>query len=532
MYCMRNSHLDLAVVLIFIFLGMTSLQAQHYNRPIDGFSKLFLLRSDTNHFGSFQGLPEDWYSMEEVKGIEEREAYSVAGAKLFNEHLIQIEAEDLRANIDLLLNFEVGQEQKFNNAYHDTTLLSRNMRGFIIRGDIGEKVSFETSFREHQSVVPWYLYQYTLETGVMPGAGRVKAYNATGRDHNTADGYIAYAPSDWVNIQFGTQKNFIGSGYRSLLLSDHSYSYPQLKTSFRFLDGRLRYHLIHAWMQTTDRLPRGDTPEALFIRKDGSFKYLEIAPIPEVSIGFFEGVIWRRHEKGVGTRPVDTRALSPLIGTSALSLGLDDLEDNVVLGLDLSARPFHGLSIYGQYVMDRDDRDGFQVGIRTIDLGLNGLSLRGEYNSISAFTYTHRKVQQNYGNFSEAIAHPMGAGFDELSLGLSYFMKRWFIDLRYIGADMLRDDDGPIDDSADEGCTAGGDIFSPLNCNVHSDLSVYETRLDQIDLRVGHFFNPKSNFNAYLGWLFRERTGAGDEQYQSMFTFGIEMSLYNRYEDF
>ncbi len=525
---MRISYRELIATTVFFF-GLCSLGAQHYNRPLDNFSKLFLLRSDTAHYGSFQGLPENWTEADSIKGFAPRVTYSNGSTKLFNDHLINIESEDFSAHIDLLLNFEVGKEMKFNNAYSDTTLLSRNMRGFIIRGNIGKKVSFETNFREHQSFVPWYLYQYTLESAVMPGSGRVKAYNATGRDHNIAEGYVAYAPADWVNIQFGTQKNFIGSGYRSLLLSDNSYSYPQLKTSLRFFENKLRYHIIHAWLQTTNRLPRGDTPESLFIRKDGSFKYLEFSPIPKVSIGLFEGVMWNRFERDEGgIQPVDPRAFSPIIGTGIIALGLDDEDNNAVLGLDISVRPLEGLLVYGQYVLDRNDRDGVQAGLKTIDLGINGLSLRAEYNSVSAFAYSHRKIRQNYAHFSEAMAHPQGAGFDELSIGLTYFRNRWFIDGAYIGADIVRDDI----DFTGEACTAGGDIFSELECQVGDDRTAHQAHLDQVDLRIGYLFNPKSNFNAYIGWLYRERTGAGDEQYQSMFSVGIDMSLFNHYEDF
>ena len=50
--------------------------------------------------------------------------------------------------------------------------------------------------------------------------------------------------------------------------------------------------------------------------------------------------------------------------------------------------------------------------------------------------------------------------------------------------------------------------------------------------RIGYFFNPKSNFNAYLGWMYRtENRGTIDDRF-NMFKFGIEMSLMNTYEDF
>ncbi|NNC82686.1 MAG: hypothetical protein HKN79_03845 [Flavobacteriales bacterium] len=523
---MRLSRSRIILLLAVTLCSGPLLIAQHYGLPLDRYTRLHLLRSDTTHHGSFQGLPVNWVGLDTIKGFEQEKRYSVASNKLYDDHLINIESEDFTAHIDLLLHLEVGTEQGLDNEYQDTTRMSRNMRGFIVRGDIGQKVSFETSFREHQSFLPYYMYLYTQETNVMPGTGRIKPFATTGRDHSIAEGFVAYAPADWVNIQFGSQKNFIGSGYRSLLLSDNSYTYPQVKASFQWFKGKVRYHIIHAWLQTLSRLPQGDTPESLFVKKNGSFKYLEIRPIEKLSIGLFEGVMWNRFEPREGPVALDPLAYSPLIGTAAASIGLDDVRDNVMIGADISARPIPQLLIYGQYVLDKEDRDGFQVGARTVDLGVDGLSLGVEYNSVARFTYANNNIRQNQGHFGQAIAHPMGAGFDELHVDITYFYDRWFLRADYSGADQLID----LPDEVDP-CAAGGDIFTTLTC-VTDDLDDYKSRLEHLDIRVGKMFNPRSNFNAYIGWMFRERNGAWPEQKQSYFKFGVEMSLFNSYEDF
>ncbi|NNK81089.1 MAG: hypothetical protein HKO93_06300 [Flavobacteriales bacterium] len=280
-------------------------------------------------------------------------------------------------------------------------------------------------------------------------------------------------------------------------------------------------------MQTLQRLPSGDTPESLFIKKNGSFKYLEFNPIPQISLGLFEAVMWNRFDPIKGTVSLDGMAYSPLIGTSAIALGLNDAENNALLGLDLSLRPIYEVLVYGQLIVDREERTGHQIGARTIDLGVQGLSIRAEYNSVEPFTYSNEIARQNYGHFAQAIAHPMGAGFDELSLGVTHFYKRWFMDAAYVRADQLID---PINE--ENYCAAGGDIFSTTQCTNEVELNAYQAELNHFEMRLGRMFNPNSNFNAYLGWLFRERSGAQSTQSQSMFSFGVEMSLYNRYEDF
>ncbi len=81
-------------------------------------------------------------------------------------------------------------------------------------------------------------------------------------------------------------------------------------------------------------------------------------------------------------------------------------------------------------------------------------------------------------------------------------------------------------------CATGGSLFNDQDCTITEGLSDYTANLDQIDLRLGYLFNPKSNFNAYLSWRYRDRNGAGIEEGHSLLSFGIEMSLFDRYEDF
>jgi hypothetical protein len=91
-----------------------------------------------------------------------------------------------------------------------------------------------------------------------------------------------------------------------------------------------------------------------------------------------------------------------------------------------------------------------------------------------------------------------------------------------------------VDRSDIEGvtCATGGSLFNDEDCTITEGLADYTANLDQVDLRVGYLFNPKSNFNAYLSWRYRDRNGAGIQEGHSLISFGIEMSLFDRYEDF
>lgn len=504
----------------FLLLFQSSAFGQYFNYPINTYSQYFLEQGDSTLNGSFRSLPESWLDLENVRGYADETSYTVIGEKLFNDHLISLEKEDFQVYIDLLLHFEVGSEMSDTTSYSDTTLLYRNMRGFSVKGNIGKNVSFETTFREIQSALPRYLYDYTRQTGVVPGQGRTKPFANGAFDHNIAEGYVSYEAADWLNIQFGSQRNFIGSGRRSLLLSENSFTYPQLKVNTRFLDGKLRYHVIHAWLQTLERLPLGDSPESLFAPKSGSFKYLEFQPIEELSIGLFEGFVWDRYDATEGTKNLPAQAYLPVLGLNSLLDGLNDDESNGIIGLDVAVNPIKGAKVFGQYAIDGEDQSAYQLGLRTNSLLLDGLSINIEHNSSTAPAYGAADPSLAYTHYNQPLAHPMGSGFNETRLDVIYFYKRVFLNASLVTAETSSTSDYRY---------AGDQLFTALLDNVY-DLN--DRDLLHMDARIGYFFNPKSNFNAYIGWMHRnESSGTIDEQFD-MFKFGIEMSLMNNYEDF
>jgi len=506
--------------LLFIFTFFSaSLSAQHFNYPLNAYSKYFLEQGDSSLLSSLQALPESWYQLDSVWGYRSELHYTKPGNTLNYDHLMSLDKEGLQVYVDLLLNFELGKELRDNSAYTDTSLLYRNLRGFSVKGNIGKKISFNTTFREIQSSFPRYLHLYASETLIVPGTGRIKPFSGTAFDHNIAEGYVSFMPVEQLNIQFGSQKNFIGSGYRSLLLSDNTFTYPQLKITASFLKGKLRYQMIHAWLQTLERLPNGDSPESLYKPKGGSFKYLEIRPIDALSIGFFEGIIWRRFDAKEGTLKFPTAAYNPVIGIN--SLVHDGNEDaHSMIGIDLTLRLIKGLRLYGQYAKDGEKRDAYQVGLRSVDLLLKGLSLSLEQNIAADATYASADPLMAYTHFGQALAHPMGSGFQETHIGIMYFHRRLFFNGRGTLAKTK---------ALTGGDYAGDQLFTGLPAHGY-DLK--ERELMQSDVRLGYFFNPKSNFNVYIGWLGRQEDFGDSKQVYNMISFGIDMSLFNTYEDF
>src|ERR1035437_6050380 len=110
--------------------------------------------------------------------------------------------------IDPLFNFEYGKD------FADKTgeKLYKNTRGFLVRGDIGKKISFESSFYENQATYVQYIDDYIRSTNdlfpqtanysydVIPGQGRAKKFKANGYDFAMTSGYVSYSPVKMLNI--------------------------------------------------------------------------------------------------------------------------------------------------------------------------------------------------------------------------------------------------------------------------------------------------------------------------------------------
>jgi hypothetical protein len=59
---------------------------------------------------------------------------------------------------------------------------------------------------------------------------------------------------------------------------------------------------------------------------------------------------------------------------------------------------------------------GAQVGVKYIDiLGIKHLDFQGEYNMARPYTYSHSKTGLSYSHYNQALAHPLGANFSELT---------------------------------------------------------------------------------------------------------------------
>jgi len=428
--------------------------------------------------------------------------------KIFSEHLVELEKPDFKLYADVLFDFGFGQETVDQiSADRQENSLFQNTRGFVVQGQIGKKVFFYTDFRENQGRYAEYINGFVDSTQVFPGSGRIKPFGEGGYDYSMASGFVGIEASDWLNLSFGHYKQFIGHGYRSQLLSDNAHNYPFASYEIDVLKGRIQHRYTLALLQNLQRLPQGETPEAIFKRKVASWNYLSFKPLSNLEVGIFEEVIWKVFDDSLGSQPFDGRALIPVPGINSAILGLDDEENNARLGLNAAWFVTPEIKIYGQVLSSSGqlNLDGFQVGSRWSGI-FDRFDIQAEYNqSGNSATISPDDLQSAY-HFNQPLGHVLGKDFSEVVAIISYYHNRIFGQVKSVYINSEIDDETTSDNRAFE-------IFNT-------------------DLRLGYVFNPTNNFELYAGYTYRNERVGNDESLNGFWYIGIRTALSNIYRDF
>ena len=143
------------------------------------------------------------------------------------------------------MNFSFGRE------LNEDQNLFTNTRGFMVESNLGDNLSFSSSFFENQSIFPNYLNSYIKQNKVVPGQGYARTFKENGFDYAMASGYVSYRSDKFFSVQFGHGKHFIGDGYRSLFLSDNSFNYPYLMIQTDLGKYNILIYMLSLWILTT-----------------------------------------------------------------------------------------------------------------------------------------------------------------------------------------------------------------------------------------------------------------------------------------
>ncbi len=503
---------------LIIFFSSAA-QSQDYFLPLNSLSQLRMERGNLPsqkgvHFG-FKPALLHAANVDKIEGIgrDTTKYYYWITAKIFGEHLIELNKPNIQLYVDPLFDFSFGRE--FTASSGEGHSLYTNMRGFTLSAKIGERVYFHTDFRENQAHFPDYISNFVDSLQVVPGSGRVKDFKTEAYDFNMANGYVGIEAAKWLSINFGHSKQFVGHGHRSLLLSDNAFNYPYASYILRFgKENQFQYRYNIALMQNLDRLPAGDTPESIFKRKYMSYSYFSYKPIPTLEIGFYESVVWKNYDNETGTKPFNYSAINPIPFVNTAIYGFDNPKANPLIGLNIGWQPVQKLRLYAQAMVDNPDEEkfGYQLGVKAFKI-LNRIDISGEYNKAKSGSYATEDPLMGYTNSNQPLGHPMGAGFQEIYTSVDYLHKRWLASFQYIYSTYENHGRAPL----------------------ISDATDLRTNLESVayqNIKLAYVFNPRTNMQIYISATNRLEKSTFDTSNDQFWYVGFRTYLQNMYTDF
>ena len=241
----------------------------------------------------------------------------------------------------------------------------------------------------------------------IPGQGFGKSFKDDGKDWAMVFGHLSVDVNKHITVTLGNGKNSIGSGYRSVILSDLSFNYPFLRTDLKF--GNFYYYVLWGYMQS-DHWTYFSTHESGESHyKFASYHVAGWKPNNQWELSLVEGVMWKNTDKdGVYKYSPNAMLFVPVIGLPLASYGFND-DNRVQIGFDANYTPSKHFKFYGQYnyqgknrAVSTKDFYGCQLGMHWFDLtfgAVNGLKshLQLEFTKSNIANGSHSSDFWNYG---------------------------------------------------------------------------------------------------------------------------------------
>jgi len=353
-------------------------------------------------------------------------------------NFFELNKKDFYLRVNPVLNFFFAKDK------NGTEPVFLNRRGLDIRAGVDDRIFIYTNIHENQARFADYVNERIARDKAVPGAGLFKNYESDifniskGYDFLNAQAVIGFNVTRHVGVQFGHGRNFIGNGYRSLLLSDFANNYFYLKLNWRVW----RFQLQNIFAELAAE-PKPRSEDRLLTKKYMASHHLSYDITPNLNFGFFETVVFSRNNH------FELQYLNPVIIYRTVEQMVGS-PDNVLIGLDAKWNFLRRFQAYGQLILDEflfkelflenrgwwANKYGVQAGLKYVNaFGLNNLDLQAEWNSMRPYTYSHKDSSANYTHYGQALAHPLGANFREGIFLLRYrLFKKWSVDFRYIAA--------------------------------------------------------------------------------------------------
>ncbi|MBS1781590.1 MAG: hypothetical protein JSS78_00840 [Bacteroidetes bacterium] len=324
---------------------------------------------------------------------------------------LHVKTKDFFLAVNPVISGELISENANGKTYNEYW----TSRGLELRGWISKKIGFYTYLTDNQERVPSFVDSYITRHQAVPGADYyTKPSNHY--DYFLAKGYIDFAViKNHINVTLGRDKFFWGDGMRSLFLSDISSPITFLRLNTKIW--KLNYQNLY--VELTPQFTRGGADDRL-PHKYATMHTLSVNATKWLNIGLYEAVTFSRRDR------YEFSYMIPLIFFRAIERS-NGSPDKVNVGINFKAIAAKHLQFYGQFLLNEftskeffshngywANKWGLQLGGKYFDaFGVKNLDIQAELNMVRPYTYSHYDSTDNFTNYNQYLAHPLGAGFRE-----------------------------------------------------------------------------------------------------------------------
>jgi len=277
--------------------------------------------------------------------------------------------------------------------------------------------------------------------------GGTLIYDASGGRpfFNDSRGYLAYRTS-LLHLLVGKEAFQIGYGRSGkLVLSDNARPFGLIQ--FQINGDWFTYSYLHGALNSEKR-----------VEKFLALQRFDFTPASWFDIAISEMVIYSQ-------RGIDLNYLSPLQYYRSISHNLGDT-DNSLLAIDARVRPFNGLQLYSNWLIDDFsftylfrshgiNKFGFLLGFQ---LAMPSWSIWTEYVAIYPWVYSHRSLYNEYTNNGRILGYSTGPNSDVWYLEV----QRWWSERLRTSLSVQQRRHG----ANPPGVNIGGDVFNGVEQNI------------------------------------------------------------------
>lgn len=397
-----------------------------------------------------------------------------------------------------------------------------------------EKWNASAEFYTENGSYPLYIGNYISNNEIVPANGNASP-TKMGYSFTRASGFISYIPNTFFEFKAGIGKNFIGHGYRSVLLSDNASQYPFFRINTTFW--KLRYTNLYCLLDDI-KTRTGFTNNP--IRKFTTIHFLDWNISKRVNVGIFESVVWQSKDT-LYNRGFEINYLNPVIFYRTVEYSLGS-SDNSILGLNAGLKINDHYQLYAQFVLDEfllskvlagngwwGNKYGVQIGAKAIEpFKIENLFLQTEFNVVRPFTFSHGSPIQNYGHHNQPLAHPIGANFWETVSIVRYTFKKLVFSTQFNTALYGTDSTTAL--------SYGGDIYQSNRNRAQEDYNRIGQGVSNYlfynRTSVAWILDTEINLRIELAFISRKITNHLGSLPENFIAFSLKTDLRNSYTDY